>query len=86
MAGKQVLHNYELLYLAGGVALGIGVGLVFANREVRENVKTSLAHAVPTKKGVALPLGLLTIAGPSPPARPAWHPISPDTSRSVPCD
>jgi hypothetical protein len=63
MAGKQVLHNYELLYLAGGVALGIGVGLVFANREVRENVKTSLAHAVPNKKGVALPLGLLTIGG-----------------------
>ncbi len=63
MAGKQGLHNYELLYLAGGLALGVGAGLVLANREVRENVKTSLAHAIPHHKGVALPLGLLTIGG-----------------------
>ena len=63
MAGKQVLHNYELLYLAGGIALGVGAALVLSNREVRENVKTSLTHAVPHKKGVALPLGLLTIGG-----------------------
>jgi hypothetical protein len=62
MAGKQV-HNSELLYLAGGIALGVGAGLILANREVRENVKASLMHAVPHKKGVALPLGLLTIGG-----------------------
>jgi len=63
MAGKQGFHNHELLYLAGGVALGVGVGLVLANREMRDNVKTSLSHAAPRHKGVALPLGLLTIGG-----------------------
>ena len=63
MAGKQTLHNYELLYLAGGIALGVGVGLVLSNREVRENMKSSLTHVVPNKKGLAWPLGMLTIGG-----------------------
>lgn len=63
MAGKQTLHNYDLVYLAGGLALGVGIGLVLSNREVRENVKTSLAHAIPSHKGIAFPLGMLTIGG-----------------------
>lgn len=63
MVGKPIVHNYELLYLAGGLALGVGIGLVLSNREVRENVKTSLSQAIPRHKGVAFPLGLLTIGG-----------------------
>jgi len=63
MAENQGSHNHELLYLAGGVALGVGAALILSNREVREHVKTSLAQVTPNKKGVALPLGLLTVAG-----------------------
>ena len=63
MAGNQNSHNNELLYLAGGIALGVGAVLVLSNREVRESVKTSLSQVIPSKTGAALPLGLLTIAG-----------------------
>jgi hypothetical protein len=63
MAGNQGFHSHELLYLAGGIALGVGAGLILSNREMRESVKTSLAHVAPPKKGVGFPLGMLTIGG-----------------------
>jgi hypothetical protein len=63
MSGNHGMHNREVLFLAGGVALGVGVGFLLANRELRESVKTSLTHAAPGHTGVALPLGLLTIGG-----------------------
>jgi len=63
VAENHGISNSNLLYLAGGVALGVGVALVLSNREVRENVKNSLAHAIPNHKGIAFPMGMLTIGG-----------------------
>jgi hypothetical protein len=63
MAGNQGFHNHELLYLAGGIALGVGAGLILSNREAREGMKTSLTQAAPRKKGIGFPLGMLTIGG-----------------------
>ncbi|HEX4069995.1 MAG TPA: hypothetical protein VHX68_02455 [Planctomycetaceae bacterium] len=60
---SQNSHNHELLYLAGGVALGVGIGMVLANREMRESVKTALSHNDHPKRGLGLPIGLLTLGG-----------------------
>ena len=56
-------HSHALLYLAGGVALGVGVAIALSNREMRESVKSSLTHIVPNNKGLALPMGMLTLGG-----------------------
>jgi hypothetical protein len=63
MAENKIVHNYELMYLAGGLALGVGLGLILSNREVRTNVKNSLSHVIPHSKGIAWPLGVMTIGG-----------------------
>jgi hypothetical protein len=62
MSANHDHQNHALLYLAGGVALGVGVAMVLSNREMREGVKSSLAHIVPNK-GLALPMGMLTLGG-----------------------
>jgi hypothetical protein len=63
MSANQNNNSHALLYLAGGVALGVGVAMVLSNRETRESVKSSLSHVVPGNKGLALPMGMLTVGG-----------------------
>ena len=63
MSDAKTVHNYDLVYLAGGLALGVGLGLILSNREVRTNVKNSLSHIIPNNKGIAWPLGVMTIGG-----------------------
>jgi|HubBroStandDraft_5_1064220.scaffolds.fasta_scaffold2935614_1 hypothetical protein len=61
MSGNHSSH--ELLYLAGGLALGLGAGFILANRDLRESVKTSLTNVEPGHKGLGFPLGMLTLGG-----------------------
>lgn len=63
MSANHDHQNHALLYLAGGVALGMGVAMVLASREMREGVKSSLTHIIPNNKGLALPMGMLTLGG-----------------------
>ncbi len=63
MSANQNHQSHALLYLAGGVALGVGVAMVLSNRETRESMKSSLSHIVPNNKGLALPVGMLTLGG-----------------------
>jgi hypothetical protein len=62
MSSSQDHHSHALFYLAGGVALGVGVALVLSNREMRESVKSSLTQTG-HHKGLALPMGMLTLGG-----------------------
>jgi hypothetical protein len=63
MSANQNNQSHAMLYLAGGVVLGVGVAMVLGNREMRESMKSSLGHLVPNNKGIAFPVGMLTLGG-----------------------
>lgn len=63
MSANQNNHSHALLYLAGGMALGVGVAMLLSNREMREGMKASLGNLAPSHKGIAFPVGMLTLGG-----------------------